>query len=194
MAVIFSIVFIFVEIFVAPEPVLAPFLLRRKIPVLVGISNFLVAICNFSIMYFFPMWFQTVAMTKASIAGKPIKTSPLLSLIRWVGMHLMPNSISMSVGSVFAGWVVHATGKYKTLNLILGACPFIGAVLIYYIREDSGPIQSWLSIVSPVSALFLFPLTVPPRSPWGSGMRSFFRRCSVSIFFEFPNDFHPLIF
>ncbi|KIM49857.1 hypothetical protein M413DRAFT_21980 [Hebeloma cylindrosporum] len=131
MAAIFSVVFIFVEIFVAPEPMLAPFLLRRKIPVLVGISNFLVAICNFSIMYFFPMWFQTVAMTSASTAG----------------MHLMPNSISMSIGSVFAGWVVHATGRYKTLNLILGACPSIGALLIYHIQEDSGPIQSWLSII-----------------------------------------------
>jgi len=40
-----------------------------KIPVLVGCSNFLVAMCNFSIMYFLPMWFVTVAGTSASIAG-----------------------------------------------------------------------------------------------------------------------------
>ena len=149
MAAIFSILFVFVEIFVAPEPMLAPFLLRRKIPVLVGISNFLVAICNFTIMYYFPMWFQTVAMTNASTAGKLLVIFSLLSLMCRAGTHLMPNSISMSIGSVFAGWVVHATGRYKTLNLILGACPFIGAVLIYQIQEDSGPIQSWLSIVGP---------------------------------------------
>ena len=78
----------------------------------------------------------------------------------------MPNSISMSVGSVFAGWVVHATWRYKTLNLILGACPFIGAILIYQIQEDSGPIQSWLSIVGPI---FAFPCfffhQVYPDSP-----------------------------
>lgn len=66
----FLLLFIIVELKVAIEPVLAPFLLKQKIPVLVGISNFLVAFCNFSIMYFFPMWFQTVMLTSASIAGE----------------------------------------------------------------------------------------------------------------------------
>ena len=59
-----------VELYVAKEPVLAPFLLKKKVPVLTGISNFLVANCNFSIMYFFPMWFQTVMLTSASTAGE----------------------------------------------------------------------------------------------------------------------------
>lgn len=68
-AVICSVAFLLVELFVAREPVLAPFLLKQKIPVLVGISNFLVATCNFSIIYFFPMWFQTVMSTSASTAG-----------------------------------------------------------------------------------------------------------------------------
>ncbi|PPQ91935.1 hypothetical protein CVT25_000978 [Psilocybe cyanescens] len=130
-AATFAITFLLVEFFVSPEPVLAPFLLRRRIPVLVGFSNFLVAICNFSIVYFFPMWFQTVVMTNASTAG----------------LHLLPNSLSMSTGSLFAGWMMHKTGRYKKINLIFGAFPFIGAVLIYHIREDSGPLQSWLSII-----------------------------------------------
>ncbi|KAF9032937.1 major facilitator superfamily domain-containing protein [Panaeolus papilionaceus] len=130
-AVIFAITFIFVEFRVAREPVLAPFLLKQKIPVLVGLSNFLVATCNFSIVYFFPMWFQTVMMTNASTAG----------------LHLMPNSFSMSIGSVFAGWMMHATGRYKAINLIFGALPFIGATLVYTLREDAGPIRSWFSIV-----------------------------------------------
>ena len=69
-SLIFPVLFLLVEIYVAPEPVLAPALLRQKIPVLIGISNFLVAMCNFSVMYFFPMWFQTVMLTSASTAGK----------------------------------------------------------------------------------------------------------------------------
>jgi hypothetical protein len=69
LACIFSVVFILVELFVAPEPIMAPFLLKQKVPVLVGANNFLVALCNFSVMYFFPMWFQTVALTSASTAG-----------------------------------------------------------------------------------------------------------------------------
>ncbi|KAG7086848.1 hypothetical protein E1B28_002769 [Marasmius oreades] len=128
---IFSILFIIVELYVAPEPVLAPFLLRERIPVLVGISNFLVAICNFSITYFFPMWFQTVMLTNASIAG----------------LHILPNSVSMSMGSMFAGWMMHRTGKYKMINLIFGILPFIASVLIIQIHETSGWVQSWLSII-----------------------------------------------
>lgn len=44
----------------------------------------------------------------------------------------------MSVGSVFAGWMMHKTGKYKAINLIFGVLPFIGAAAIYRLREDSG--------------------------------------------------------
>ena len=68
-AIVFALLFIYVELKVAPEPILAPFLLKEKIPMLVGISNFLVATCNFTIMYNFPTWFQTVLLTSASEAG-----------------------------------------------------------------------------------------------------------------------------
>ena len=76
LACVFAVVFVVVELLVVPEPVLAPALLRQRVPVLVGASNYLVALSNFSIMYFFPMWFQTVALTSAATAG----------------LHLMPNS------------------------------------------------------------------------------------------------------
>jgi hypothetical protein len=47
LAIVFFFAFLTVEIFVALEPVMAPFMLRQKIPVLVSASNFLVAMCNF---------------------------------------------------------------------------------------------------------------------------------------------------
>jgi hypothetical protein len=37
------IAFILIELFVAPEPILPPFLLKQKIPVVVTISNVLVS-------------------------------------------------------------------------------------------------------------------------------------------------------
>ena len=69
-ALLFAGTFVYVELSLAPEPVLAPFLLKQKIPVLVGASNFLVATCNFTVMYNFPTWFQTVMLTSASEAGE----------------------------------------------------------------------------------------------------------------------------
>ncbi|RPD55294.1 vacuolar amino acid permease [Lentinus tigrinus ALCF2SS1-7] len=130
-AVVFAMLFVYVELMVAPEPILAPFLLKEKIPVLVGISNFLVATCNFTIMYNFPTWFQTVLLTSASEAGA----------------HLIPNGVSISAGSLFAGWVMHRTGKYRHLNLIFGLFPFVAAVLLSLMREDSHPIVLWISII-----------------------------------------------
>ncbi|KAK6977150.1 vacuolar amino acid permease [Favolaschia claudopus] len=131
LAIVFILGFLGVELFLAKEPVLAPGMLQQKVPVLVGASNFLVGACNFSVTYFYPMWFQVVMLQSASTAG----------------MHLMPNSVSMSIGSLFAGWMMHSTGRYKRINLIFGIFPFIGTTLISRLREDSGPIHSWLSII-----------------------------------------------
>ncbi|EJD45976.1 vacuolar amino acid permease [Auricularia subglabra TFB-10046 SS5] len=124
--------FVCVELWVAPAPVLAPFLLRHRIAVLIGMSNFLVAFCNFAIMYFFPMWFETVKLTSAAIAG----------------MHLLPNSLAMSLGSLFAGWYLQKYGKYRMLNVVCGIFPTFAAVLIARLRQDSGWVAQWLSIVT----------------------------------------------
>ncbi|KAK7438628.1 hypothetical protein VKT23_017961 [Stygiomarasmius scandens] len=80
--------------------------------------------------YYFPMWFQTVLLTSAAIAG----------------LHSLPSSVAMPIGSVIAGWAMHRTGKYKAINLIFGILPFIAGVLITRIKEDSGLMQSWFSI------------------------------------------------
>ncbi|KAL7282876.1 hypothetical protein ACG7TL_002290 [Trametes sanguinea] len=138
LAVCFALLFVYVELRIAPEPILAPFLLREKIPVLIGISNFLVAVSNFTVMYNFPTWFQTVMLTSASEAGA----------------HLIPNGISVSCGSLFAGWYMHRTGKYKKLSLIFGIFPFVAATLMALMREDSPPIQQWLSIVLGLDSSF----------------------------------------
>ena len=69
-AFVFFLLFLVIELKLAVEPVLTPFLLKQKIPVFVGISNFLVGFCNFSVMYFFPTWFQTVMLTSDSISGE----------------------------------------------------------------------------------------------------------------------------
>ncbi|KAG0701570.1 major facilitator superfamily domain-containing protein, partial [Suillus ampliporus] len=131
LAGIFFIAFILVELLVAPEPIMAPFLLTQKVPLLVGASNFLVALCNCTVAYFFPMWFQTVDLTSASMAGS----------------HLFPYSVSMPLGSLFAGWMMHHTGKYKLINLVFGLFPCIGITLITLMQEDSGPVKKWLSTI-----------------------------------------------
>ncbi|KAF9223078.1 MFS general substrate transporter [Gyrodon lividus] len=124
-------VFLVIEFCVASEPILPSSLLREKVPILVGLSNYFVSVCNFSVMYFVPLWFQTVPLNSASIAG----------------LHLLPDSIAMGLGSLFAGWLMHQTGKYKTINLIFGIFPLCGLIPIVFMTEDSGFIQRWFSVV-----------------------------------------------
>lgn len=111
-------------------------------------SNWLVAFCNFAIQYFFPMWFETVALTSSSVAGvSQFPVNPRLSDQRLLGLHLMPNSISMSCGSLFAGWWLHRTGRYKMINVIFGILPTAAAIMIAMLKEDSSEAAKWLSIV-----------------------------------------------
>ena len=106
LAVVFFSAFVVIELCMASEPVLAPFLLRQKLPVLNGLSNFFVANCTFTIVYFFPMWFQTVGLTNATTAGSLSLESVCRPRLKGcTGLHLLPNSISMSCGSLFTGYV-----------------------------------------------------------------------------------------
>ncbi|KAF9481317.1 vacuolar amino acid permease [Pholiota conissans] len=130
-AVLFAILFIIIEIFVAVEPVLPPYLLTQKVPVLVGLSNAFVAVCNLSVTYYYPTWFQTVMLTSASTAG----------------LHLLPNSLCISTGSLFAGWMMRRYGRYKTMNMIFGAFPFFAAMLMMQMRESSNQAHLWLTIM-----------------------------------------------
>ena len=86
-AMVLFVTFIVIEIKYAKEPVLPPMLVKQKVPMLVGTASFMVSMCNFAIMYNLPTWFQTVMLTTAGEAGA----------------HLIPNGVSLSLGSIFAG-------------------------------------------------------------------------------------------
>ncbi|PPQ88137.1 hypothetical protein CVT25_004893 [Psilocybe cyanescens] len=130
-AIAFAILFVVVEVYVSVEPILPPYLLTQKVPVLVGCSNALVAVCNLSVTYFFPTWFQTVMLSSASTAG----------------LHLLPNSVCISGGSFFAGWMMRRHAKYKTMNVVFGILPFISALLMTRMKENSHPAHLWLTIM-----------------------------------------------
>ncbi|KAN0082521.1 hypothetical protein V8E55_008316 [Tylopilus felleus] len=75
---------------IAPEPILPPCLLCQKVPLLVELSDYFVSLCNFSVMYFIPLWFQTVPLDSASIAG----------------LHLLPDSMPFSVSTITCSWLI----------------------------------------------------------------------------------------
>jgi hypothetical protein len=68
-AVVFFAAFLMIELKYSKEPVLPPMLVKRKVPMLVGMASFMVSMCNFAVMYNLPTWFQTVMLTTAGEAG-----------------------------------------------------------------------------------------------------------------------------
>ena len=42
---------------------------------------------------------------------------------------------------------MHRTGTYKTINLIFGILPLCGVLPLVFLREDSGFVQKWFSVV-----------------------------------------------
>lgn len=129
-SIVLAVAFFVVEIKYASEPILPPSLVKMKVPMLVGTASFMVSMCNFAIMYNLPTWFQTVMLTSAGEAGA----------------HLIPNGVSLSFGSLFAGWIMHRTGRYRTVTLVCGILPFISAVMISRMTEKSHPLVLWLGI------------------------------------------------
>ncbi|KAB5594833.1 MFS transporter [Ceratobasidium theobromae] len=148
--IIATVAFVFIELKLAPEPMLAPFLLCQTVPVVVGCSIALVSMCNFSTMYFLPIWFETVQLQSASVAGLSASTYLRLQWsidVAMPGAHLLPHSVSISLGSFFAGWYIARTGRYKNLEDSFGLFPFVATLLIYCLREDSSEFEQWFSII-----------------------------------------------
>ncbi|KAF8549540.1 hypothetical protein OG21DRAFT_1488444 [Imleria badia] len=108
---IFFLLFLVIERMIAPEPVLPPSLLREKVPLLVGAT----------ILYG---------------AGQRVHCGYDSCLPS--GLHLLPDSLAISLGSLFSGWLMHRTGKYGTINLIFGILPLCGVIPLIFLHEDSG--------------------------------------------------------
>ncbi|GAA5826575.1 hypothetical protein JCM11251_002435 [Rhodosporidiobolus azoricus] len=129
--VVAGIAFILVEAYYSAEPVMPLRLLKDRNGLFVALANFTVSFVSFSILYFYPQFFEIVKQNTASQAGA----------------HLLPNSIALSIGSLFAGFVIRKTGRYYWLIVITSVLPIIALTSFCFLNEHSGWFQSWLSIL-----------------------------------------------
>lgn len=120
--------FIYVEI-LASEPVLPIRLLKLKTPLCsVGIS-FFTSMVVFSVLYMYPLWFETVKLSTSTEAG----------------LHLIPNSVALSVGSLLAGAWILKSGRHKAVIVVSSALLALGSLLMLF-KLDT-PFHEWLDIV-----------------------------------------------
>lgn len=93
-------VFIFVEEKVAKEPIIPVKFLTNRTVAGVCLTNLFLTMILFTFLFYLPVYLR--------IRGFSITSA---------GAALIPCSLFSALGSLFAGFVIHKTGKYKTLNL-----------------------------------------------------------------------------
>jgi len=82
-------------------------------------------------MYNVPLYFSTVRLSSSADAG----------------LHLLPHSIAISTGSVFAGWVMRRTGKLYTLTLLSAMCPLYASTMVAMWNDNSSKWHLWGDLV-----------------------------------------------
>lgn len=106
-------------------------LLKSRNGVVVSISCFSLSFAVFSLLYFLPMHYEIVRAMSASASGA----------------HLVPNSVALSCGSLFAGWMIRRTGSYYYLLVVTGALPVVSFVTLAFLNKDSPPWLEWISVI-----------------------------------------------
>jgi len=145
---VFLILFILVERFWAPYPVMPMRLITQRTPLAVSISNLLISMTAFSMLYNAPLYFSAVRLNSSAVAG----------------LHLLPHSVSIPIGSVFAGWIMRRTGKLYTLTLISSFMAVLASVLASGWNENSSALHLWLDLI-----------------PQGFGMASFITTSLIAM-------------
>ncbi|KAE8451793.1 hypothetical protein EG329_002633 [Mollisiaceae sp. DMI_Dod_QoI] len=93
-------VFIYVELYIAPEPVIPVRLLMNRTVAAACLCNWFTTMVTFMVLFYIPIFFQAKGLSTTA-----------------AGMKLIPQSIGSSVGSLGCGLIMNHTGKYKALSI-----------------------------------------------------------------------------
>ncbi|KAH9844047.1 vacuolar amino acid permease [Rhodofomes roseus] len=132
-SVIWCILFVLVETHWSPYPVMPMRLVKQRTPLFVSLACFFGSVAAFSALYNVPLYFSAVRLDSSTDAG----------------LHLLPHSVAISTGSVFAGWyvVMRRTGKLYTLTLVSCFMTVIAASMLVFWNENTSWFHLWFDIV-----------------------------------------------
>ncbi|KAF8916857.1 vacuolar amino acid permease [Mucidula mucida] len=133
---IFLVAFVLVEKYWSPYPVMPLRLVTQRTPLAVSVCNLFGSMAAFSFVSCF-------------ISGRPVHYFSAVRLYpaAEAGLHLLPHSIAISTGSVFAGWMMRRTGKLYTLTLVSSGLTILAAVMVVFWNENSSAFHLWFDLV-----------------------------------------------
>jgi MFS family permease len=113
-ALVSLLLFIFIEDRIASEPVIPVRLLLNQTVAAACLTNWFETMAVFGLLYYVPIYFQTVAGLSATGAGA----------------RLIPQSVGAALGSLSSGLIMRAFGKYRLLNVFMQIISITAAALI----------------------------------------------------------------
>ncbi|KAF4630452.1 hypothetical protein G7Y89_g7685 [Cudoniella acicularis] len=124
--------FIYIEAKVASEPVIPVTLLLNRTVMAACLCNWLFTMIVYAVLFYVPIFFQ-IKGDSTTVAG----------------MRLIPQSIGVSFGSLFAGFIMNRTGKYGLLSLGLMFSLVVGSGLLSTLtfNNPSWPVYIYLFLL-----------------------------------------------
>ncbi len=123
--------FLLVESLVVAQPILPIHLLKLRSPACISAVYFVSSCAYYSLFFYYPLYFQAVRGYSASQAG----------------LRIMPLAIFTASGSVGAGLIMKATGRYWWLQTCAGILPvFSMGSLIFWTPTWPGRLGEFTSV------------------------------------------------
>lgn len=109
----FTITFVLSQKYWAPFPVMPLRLISQRTPLAVSLANLFASMSAFSMLYNAPLYFSAVRLENSATSG----------------LYMVPHSIAIPAGSMFAGWLMRRTGKLYRLTLIASFMSIFASLL-----------------------------------------------------------------
>lgn len=120
-------VFVYVEERVASEPIIPIRLIFDRLVATTCLTMWFTMMLVYALTYYIPIYFR--------VRGQSTTAS---------GAVLIPMSIATAVGSLFVGTIIHRTGRYKYLNVVILSGLPLATVLLYTCTLHT---PSWLPLI-----------------------------------------------
>jgi MFS family permease len=131
-AIIFGLLFLATEGWVALEPIIPLHLLRQRDVVVPCFILLFQCAAQTTLMFAVPLYFQVTSNVSNSMAGA----------------HLVPAVVGNAVGGIISGVIIRRTGRYKSLSLVATLTASIGYLLL---------ILRWHGNTNWLESLYIFP-------------------------------------
>ncbi|KAJ5613036.1 hypothetical protein N7510_006230 [Penicillium lagena] len=127
LAAVFLGIFIFVEVKVASEPIIPVRLLLDRTVLAACLINWFLTMTVFGLLFYLPLFFQVQGLSATA-----------------AGVRLAPQAIGTSIGSLASGFLMRATGRYKTLNYVALSLQVVSTALICTLNLST---PAWLPFI-----------------------------------------------